>query len=83
MPSLRDRIPSRLRVSKGTSGSTVVQHDGQDGDGGDDDAHDGAAPVRDVVVSLPQPAAVAAAADVIPEPVALGAPEQLALLGAE
>ena len=28
VPHLRDRIPSRLRVSKGTSGSTLTQHDG-------------------------------------------------------
>ncbi len=32
VPHLRDRIPSRLRVSKGTSGSTVTQHDGSGDD---------------------------------------------------
>jgi DNA repair protein SbcC/Rad50 len=60
VPHLRDRIPSRLRVSKGTSGSTVTQHDGA----GDE---------AEVVITLPQP----------PPSAAVGAPEQLALLGAE
>ncbi len=69
VPHLRDRIPSRLRVSKGTSGSTVTQHDGA---GGDDDGIDPAA--EDVVVRLPDDA---------PASLRVGEPEQLALLGAE
>ena len=75
VPHLRDRIPSRLRVSKGTSGSTVTQHDG---DGGDALAVDGAV---EAAVTLPGRRAeqlpVARAGRLI------RAPEQLALLGAE
>ena len=74
VPSLRDRIPSRLRVIKGTSGSTVMH---SDGDGGED--------VRmvtadvEAVVTLP----VERAELPVPEPAVVRGPEQLALLGAD
>jgi exonuclease SbcC len=71
VPSLRDRIPSRLRVSKGTSGSTVVQQDGDGGDGGDDE----------VVVTLPGERTQSPIPK--PEPTRQRGPEQLALLGAD
>jgi DNA repair protein SbcC/Rad50 len=72
VPSLRDRIPSRLRVVKGTSGSTVMQHDGDGGDGIEEGV---AAPV----VSLPvEPAELP-----VPQPAVVRGPEQLALLGAD
>ncbi len=69
VPHLRDRIPSQVRVSKGTSGSTVTQHDGA---GGHDDGIEPAA--EDVVVRLPDPA---------PASLRVGDPEQLALLAAQ
>jgi exonuclease SbcC len=75
VPHLRDRIPSRLRVSKGTSGSTVTQHDGTGG--GQDAEVEDRAERDELVVTLPAPVPVES------ERVFAGAGEQLALLGAE
>ena len=71
VPHLRDRIPSRLRVSKGTSGSTVSLHDGG---GGEDEP---LPPGDDPVITLGAPLVQA------PESAFACEPEQLALLGAE
>jgi exonuclease SbcC len=81
VPHLRDRIPSRLRVSKGTAGSTVTQHDGAGG--GEDEAREdreaqGRGDRENAVLTLPEPVPLAVQGTVL-----AGAGEQLALLGAE
>jgi exonuclease SbcC len=90
VPHLRDRIPSRLRVRKGASGSTVSQHDGT----GDEEpsiataqASSLEAAAAEMVVTLPEvPASVPASeppSEPVVEPQQAGAPEQLVLLGAD
>jgi exonuclease SbcC len=87
VPHLRDRIPSRLRVSKATSGSRISHHDGAD-----------AADAWEPAVNEPD-LAEAPATETLDDDVELvlrlpdeptaperewsGVPEQLALLGAE
>ncbi len=82
VPHLRDRIPSRLRVSKGTSGSTVSQSDGT---GGADDeplaAHE--APVVTLPEPEPEPEREVESVVETPEATFAGLGEQLALLGAD
>jgi exonuclease SbcC len=76
VPHLRDRIPSRLRVTKATSGSTVSQSDGT---GGEDEER--LAPHEGAVITLPEPQPTPVTET--PEAPFAGMGEQLALLGAD
>jgi hypothetical protein len=82
VPNLRDRIPSQLRVRKGTAGSTLAQRDGVGADGGAPPAAS-ALPAAQTPLAVPTPSPAAptraAAVDVAEERVS----EQLALLGAD
>ncbi len=96
VPHLRDRIPSRLRVKKGTSGSTLTQHDGAghvddgggEGGGGEPVQVRAERLVAETVVTVPEPApdspskAPVSVRSADPEHVEARAPEQLVLLGA-